>query len=203
MATSGASITTSTSSSLYSVDKLTADNFSSWKLRIKLVLMDRGLWEHVEGSQATPPTTDNDDVKAAWRTKNHQTLAQIVLTLSNSELPHVRKATTAQEAWKQICSVHEQKGLAAKVFLRRRFFSAKFKEGDTMQHHIINIRDMADKLEAMDAPVSDDDIAMTLLCSLPEQWDYLIASMETRSGRLSSDYSHGQKSLYFDFTVFQ
>ncbi len=43
-------MSTQSNSSMYSIDKLTGDNFSSWKFRLQLVLMDRGLWEIVDGT---------------------------------------------------------------------------------------------------------------------------------------------------------
>ena len=48
---------------------------------------------------------------------------------------------------------------------------------------------MADQLDAIGAPVTDEDIAMTLLCSLPEQYDPLIVALEARpSAELTSDF---------------
>ena len=81
-------------------------------------------------------------------------------------------------ARKMICSVFEQKGLAAKVFKRRRFFTATLKDRDSVQNHIRSLRNMAAELEAIGAAASDEDLAMTLLCSLPESWNYLVSSME-------------------------
>ena len=40
------------------MDKLTDKNFSAWKVRIQLVLQDRGLWKYVDGSKSEPSITD-------------------------------------------------------------------------------------------------------------------------------------------------
>ena len=159
-----------------------------------MILMDRGLWEYVDGDQVPPEVTINmsADAKAKadeWKKKDNCALAQIALTVSNSELVHIKGAHSAREAWLKICNVYEAKGLAAKIFLRRKFFNVKLREGDTMQSHINYVRELADQLDAIGAPVADDDIAMTLLCSLPEQYDPLIVALEARpSNELTSEF---------------
>ena len=69
--------------------------------------------------------------------KDNCALAQIALTVGNSELIHIKGAQTSREAWLKLCKVYEAKGLAAKIFLRRKFFNVKLKEGDSMQSHIL------------------------------------------------------------------
>ena len=182
------------SSSLYSIEKLSGDNFSSWKFKLQMILMDRGLWEIVDGTEVAPSSVGSgSDTKPQtyldWKKRDNQALAQIALTVSNSELVHIRNAKSSCEAWLKVCSVYEAKGLAAKVYLRRRFFNVKLQDGTTMQTHINHVRDLADQLFNIGAGVSDEDIAMTLLCSLPETYDYLIVALESRSSEeLTSDF---------------
>lgn len=197
---------------MYTIDKLTGDNFSSWKFRLQLILMDRGLWEIVDGTEVPPTPTGigkldgnsgdgassvvaggsgNGNVQLDWKKRDNQALAQIALTVSNSELIHIRNAKSSHDAWNKICSVYEAKGLAAKVYLRRRFFNVKYIDNgnSNLQTHINFIRDLADQLDAINAGVSDEDMAMTLLCSLPESYDYLIVALESRnSDDLSFDF---------------
>ena len=210
-------MSSSSTSSLYAIDKLTGDNFSSWKFRLQLVLMDRGLWEIVDGTEVSPTVTISGNtgdgaltvtggsdgsgkvevdpkykaVYLDWKKRDNQALAQIALTVSNSELIHIRGAKSSHEAWSKICSVYEAKGLAAKVYLRRRFFNIKYVDNGigSMQSHINLVRDIADQLDAISAGVSDEDMAMTLLCSLPDSYDYLIVALESRnSNDLTFDF---------------
>ena len=57
VATPVLSISAAGSSSLYAIDKLNSSNFNSWKFRLTMILMDRGLWEYVDGSQVAPMVT--------------------------------------------------------------------------------------------------------------------------------------------------
>ena len=216
--TSTASTSSSSSSSLYAIDKLTGDNFSSWKFRLQLVLMDRGLWEIVDGTEVAPTvllggnsgdgalsitdggSSGSGKVKVDpisnteylnWKKRDNQALAQIALTICNTELVHIRNAKSSHEAWKKICTVYEAKGLTAKIFLRRKFFNIKYIDSNvgSMQQHINVISDLAHQLDSISAGVSDEDMAMTLLCSLPESYDYLIVALESRnSNDLTFDF---------------
>jgi hypothetical protein len=180
-------MSSSSSASLYSIEKLDGTNFSSWKFRLKMVLIDRNLWDIVDGAEANP---GNEDLSlfGNFTKRDNQALAQIALTVSNSQLIHIRNASSARDAWLKLCSAFEAKGLAAKVYLRRQFFTVKLQDGVSMQSHINMVRDLADQLDGIGAPVSDEDLAMTLLCSLPERFDSLIVSLESRPSKdLTSD----------------
>ena len=152
--------------------------------------MDRGLWDIVEGTEAKPDPAD-DKLVESWIKRDRQALAQIVLTVASNLLVHVRSAKSSSEAWAKICSAFEAKGLASKVYLRRRFFTIKYQDGTglSMQDHINKVRDLADQLAEMEAAVSDEDLAMTILCSMPDRFDSLIVSLESRPFKeLTSDF---------------
>lgn len=160
---------------------------------MQMILIDRGLWEYVDGTQVSPTLVEGDATYpgklAEWKKKDSSALAQIALSVANSELVHIKGAHSSREAWKKICAVYEAKGLAAKVFLRRKFFNIKLRESETMQVHVNNVRELAEQLDAIGAPVTDGDIAMTLLCSLPDQYDPLIVALEARpSEDLTSEF---------------
>ena len=83
MSSGSASVVPSGSSSLYTIDKLTSNNFSSWKFRLKMILIDRGLWEVVDGTIKAPIVTEGDEASQAklveWKRKDNCALAQTSL----------------------------------------------------------------------------------------------------------------------------
>ena len=61
------------SSSLYTIDKLSSSNFTSWKFRMQMILIDRGLWEYVDGNPVTPVLDGTDAARlrlAEWKKDN-------------------------------------------------------------------------------------------------------------------------------------
>ncbi|HVX00095.1 MAG TPA: DUF4219 domain-containing protein, partial [Candidatus Babeliaceae bacterium] len=149
MSSSNASAVPAGSSSLYTIDKLNNNNFSAWKFRMRMILIDRGLWEIVDGSQVAPMLNAGDDAESRvkhteWKKKDNTALAQIALTVGTTELIHIKGVKSAREAWLKIGNVFEAKGLDANVFLRRKFFNAKFNPNDSMQTHINYVRELAE-----------------------------------------------------------
>src|SRR5271170_7682993 len=113
-------------SSLYAIEKLSSTNFHAWKVKVQLVLMDRQLWEYVKsgGTELKMPDVEKEQVKwKEWNNRNNAALAQIGLTLQNTEISYVTNVTKASEAWKAICEVYEANSTQARVFAKRKFFT--------------------------------------------------------------------------------
>jgi hypothetical protein len=58
-------------------------------------------------------------------------------------------------------------------------------EGDDVLAHINKVKTLAEQLDAVGAPVSEDDLVITLLGSLSESYQFLITALESRSDMLT------------------
>uniref|UniRef100_H3H7L6 CCHC-type domain-containing protein n=1 Tax=Phytophthora ramorum TaxID=164328 RepID=H3H7L6_PHYRM len=58
-------------------------------------------------------------------------------------------------------------------------------EGDDVLEHINKLKTLAEQLDAVGAPVSEDDLVITLLGSLSESYQFLITALESRADSLS------------------
>ncbi|KAG3215583.1 Retrovirus-related Pol polyprotein from transposon TNT 1-94 [Phytophthora cactorum] len=105
--------------------------------------------------------------------------------MKDSQLPLVRSAKDAHDAWSRLEGHFEKKSLANKLFLRRRFFTTMMEEGDDVLEHINKVKTLAEQLDAVGAPVSEDDLVITLLGSLSESYQFLITALESRADSLS------------------
>lgn len=123
--------------------------------------------------------------QSTYKRKSRKALAIICLAIEDSQLPLVRSATGAHDAWSRLEGHFEKKSLANKLFLRRRFFTAKMDEGDDVLAHINKMKTLAEQLDAVGAPVTEDDLVITLLGSLSESFAFLITALESRSDSLS------------------
>jgi gag-polypeptide of LTR copia-type len=112
------SSTASSAGSLLSIEKLTADNFLSWKQRVQALLMREKAWDVIR--KPTPVFTESKEdiaARAAWEDKDSLALADITLTLSTSQLGYTRHCKTAREAWSKLTAVHEKKTAASMLYL--------------------------------------------------------------------------------------
>ena len=166
------------------INKFSGTNFHTWKFKMQMVLEERDLWDVVSGEVKLEHCTSNLD-QATFKRKSRKALAIICLAMEDSQLPLVRSAKDAHDAWSRLEGHYEKKSLANKLFLRRRFFTTMMGEGDDVLEHINRLKTLAEQLDAVGAPVSEDDLVITLLASLSESYQFLITALESRADSLT------------------
>ncbi|KAG6590559.1 gag-pol polyprotein [Phytophthora cinnamomi] len=166
------------------INKFDGTNFHTWKFKMAMVLEERDLWEVTSGEIKLEHCATTLD-QTTFKRKSRKALAIICLAMEDSQLPLVRSAKDAYDAWSKLEGHFEKKSLANKLFLRRRFFTTMMAEGDDVLEHINKIKTLAEQLDAVGAPVSEDDLVITLLGSLSESYQFLITALESRADSLS------------------
>ena len=172
------------STSASRINKFDGTNFHTWKFKMQMVLEERDLWEVTSGEVKIEHCLTSLD-QATFKRKSRKALAIICLAMEDSQLPLVRSANGAQNAWSRLEGHFEKKSLANKLFLRRRFFTAMMEEGDDVLQHINKLKTLAEQLDAVGAPVSEDDLVITLLGSLNDSYAFLITALESRADSLT------------------
>ena len=166
------------------INKFDGTNFHTWKFKIQMVLEERDVWKVVSGEvkleQCQVPTD-----QALFKKKSQKAFAMICLAMEDSQLPLVRSASGANDAWSRLEEHFEKKSLANKLFLRRRFFTTMMEEGDGVLVHINKLKMQAEQLDAAGAPFSEDDLVITLLGSLSESYQFLITALKSRADTLT------------------
>ena len=56
----------------------------------------------------------------------------------------------------------------------------EMKDGTSMETHIKNIKELTDRLAAINAPIAEEDQVVTLLGSLPPSYSTLVTALEAR-----------------------
>ncbi|GMF42751.1 unnamed protein product [Phytophthora lilii] len=173
-----------TSTTTARINKFDGTNFHTWKFKMQMVLEERDLWEVVSGESKLVNCATALD-QAAFKRKSRKALAIICLALEDSQLPLVRSASGAHDAWSRLEGHFKKKSLANKLFLRRRFITTTMEEGDDVLEYINKIKTLAEQLDAVNAPVSEDDLVITLLASLSESYQFLSTALESRADSLT------------------
>ncbi|UYV66573.1 hypothetical protein LAZ67_4002149, partial [Cordylochernes scorpioides] len=158
-------------------EKLNSENFETWKMQMKMILIHSDLWEYANSIRIKPETEVESN---EWEKNDQKALATIVLSLSPPEIIHVKKCTTSAEAWKILNKVHQPKGPATKVFLTKQLILLKMNPNERLQDYLNKFSSLADRLSEMDAQVPEDFLSILLLCSLPESYEGFRTAIETR-----------------------
>ena len=80
------------------INKFDGTNLHTWKFKTQMVLEERELWEIVSGEIKLEHCQAEND-QAVYRKKSRKALAIICLALEDSQLPSVRSASGAHDAW--------------------------------------------------------------------------------------------------------
>jgi hypothetical protein len=75
------------------VDKFDGVNFHLWKFKMEMVIVEKKLWEIVEGSEEPPLLSSEPRVIIAY-TRREKAFAIFALNLSDSQLSHIRSCKT-------------------------------------------------------------------------------------------------------------
>jgi hypothetical protein len=134
------------------------------------------LWKFVDGSATLP---NEKVVKADYNEKKMKAFALLCEHLTNAQLAHIQYCDNVINACEVFCSVHEAKTNDNKFFLRNRFFTVKMQEEDDMLVHINTM--LADQLHSIEVNITDEDVYMVLLMSLPPSFNNLVTSLESMS----------------------
>ena len=92
----------------------------------------------------------------------------IVLTLELSLLYLIGDPDDLGVVWKKLADQFQKKTWANKLALRRRLYSLKLKEGDSVHNHIKLITETFDELFVIGNSLNEEDRVVHLLASLPE-----------------------------------
>ncbi|CAI5721930.1 unnamed protein product [Peronospora destructor] len=151
---------------------------------MKMVLEERDLWEVTSGEIKLDHCATSLD-QATFKRKSRKALAIICFAIKDSLLPLVRSANGSYDAWSRLEEHFEKKSLANKLFLRRGFFTTMMDEGDDVLEHINKLKIRAEQLDVVGAPVSEENLVITLLGSLSESYQFLITVLESRTDSLT------------------
>ena len=167
------------SSDKVGIARLDGNNYPSWKFKMRLLLIQKGLWNSVEGN-------DRDVSNAA------KALATIGLSVDDSQIVHIQSCTSGAEAWMKYATLYENKGVANRIDLLNQLMTARMGEDDKAQEHIEKLRRVVGQLGTIDAPVDDQQYKLALLRSLPRKYETLVVTLENLLDTLTIEDIHAR-----------
>lgn len=164
-------------SSLAQIEKLGADNYSTWAVQMKSLLITLEFWEVVE-TKCAPDAEPAS--KAKWESLDKKVLAYITLCVKSSELIHIKNCKTAKDAWTVLSGLYSADGPARKVNLFKRMVRFRFNANEKMAIQMNEFCTIVDKLKSISVEMPDDLLCILLLCSLPDEMDSFVVAIESR-----------------------
>ena len=102
----------------WSIDKLDGNNWSTWKFQLKHMLLAKGLWGLIDGSEILESGA-KEERRAEFRQKSQRAFSTIVMSMSSSQLYLITSTEEPKAAWDALRKHFERETLANKLFLKK------------------------------------------------------------------------------------
>ena len=165
-------------------EKFDGKDFSTWKFKMEMLLLDLDVWEVVEipndkTSEAKTEKGTMTDAKS-FAKKNQKALSVITQHLSDRLIKHIKHLRSASDAWMKLKELHESKQITNRLTLRLQFISIRMAPGSDMLDHINKVRDLASQLRDTGVKLDDEEIIAVIFLSLPDQYNTLTVALQSR-----------------------
>lgn len=159
------------------MDKLSNENYFTWKYRMEMLLKKEGIWKTITG---TRPTATSSTLEK-WLEMDEKATALIGLSVHDNQLQHIRNETTAKGSWEALKRYREQGTLVNTTTLMRKLWDLKLKEDENPQMHIQEMTSLLQKLVDSGEPdLTEKWKIAILLSSLSETYHTLVTALEAR-----------------------
>ena len=166
------------------IEPLNGSNYQTWKFNVKLILMERGLWGIVSGTETAPVATETNKQEKEIKEfllRSQKAYSQIALNVKQEFQVHVVNTDDPKVAWETLKKHFEFVSVTHIVRVNRAFYASKMAENGNLMDHITHMTQLAEQLREMKEEVSPKKFAVVVLGSLPDSYDTFLTSLNARS----------------------
>ena len=165
-------------------------HFGMWQGEVLDSLFQQGLDIAIE--EEKPEEIEDKD----WSIINRLACVTIRSCLSKEQKYALKNETSAHKLWKTLEDKFLKKSGLNKFLMKKRLFRFDYQQGTTMNEHITMFNQLLAELLNLDVKFEDEDLALMLLSSLPDEFEHLETTLLHGKENVSLDgvcsalYSH-------------
>ena len=156
------------------VELLDVDNYVPWSIRMKALLITKGLWSAV--------ASDTPDATA-----DQKALSLIILHVKDHHLMTLAECATSKVAWETLKATYEAKTNARKLLLRRELTQLKMGVTEPLSVYAARAKDLQAQMSAAGTKVDDQEVAMQFLAGLPPTYNMVSTVLVSNDRPLKID----------------
>lgn len=95
------------------MEMLSRDNYDTWKIHMKAVLIKNSVWKYVDGTKVKPEPGENNatDIED-WVDCDSKAMSDILLAIKPSQSKQVKDCKTSREVWLKLEGIYASSGPA-------------------------------------------------------------------------------------------
>ena len=152
------------------MEKLGDDNYATWAVRMKGLLITKQLWTAV-GNAADP--------------KSEEAKALIILYVRDQHLQAVDGSPSAKAAWDALKAAYAAQNNAQRLSLKQELTNLRLDVGEGVSQYVSRASDMRSKMAAAGDEVKEEDLVLQLLAGLPSEYFTFKASFTMTGAELT------------------
>jgi transcription elongation factor GreA-like protein len=94
---------------------------------------------------------------------------------------------TTKALWDKLGTLYRSKSLVNKLFLQKKLYNMRMKDGDSVTEHLNAFNILLNQLLSVDINISNEDTFIYLLCFLLDSLDSLVVDIGSNTTTLSFD----------------
>lgn len=134
------------------IEKLDENNYDSWSIQMRSVLIHGGVWKIVNGQVKNEGEAA---VKEKWESDDEKALATISLGVKPTQLGYIKNCKTSHDAWIKLQQVHMPRGPLQKVSQYKKLVNIAMSNGSDVIQNLNEFVKVADKLAESDIKIQD------------------------------------------------
>lgn len=154
------------------------ENFDTWRTTAKSYLVIKGLWKFVDVAAGTIVSGDD----------NLRTISELTLLLDPVNYPYINEATTAAEAWANLCSAFEDQGTSRRVDTLQRLVTLRLENCSSMEYYCSTMMAYWIKVKNVGFKIESETVGSLMLGGLTTKYRPLVMGLENSGKNLTADY---------------
>jgi transposase InsO family protein len=162
------------------IEHLDVNNYGTWSYRMKMLLMNKGLWAMVEDA-------------AGEKTLKLKALSLIALHVKDHHLPTLMSAGEDPKlAWTMLENIHKAKSIARQLQLRRDINALRKGSSEPLTKYVARARTIWTDLTTSGVDIKESEVALSVLAGLPKSYDIAseVIQMTTKEPKLDDILTH-------------
>ena len=111
--------------------------------------MDKDQWTAVDPGAKPKKMSDED-----WKKLDQKAKSTIWLCVSDSRFLNVSREATTNNLWDKLGTLYQSKSMVNKLFLRKKLYNLRMKDGDSVTEHLNAFNTMVSHLSFVDIKIS-------------------------------------------------